>query len=132
MRFLSPSLATHQTKPCGSKGRSERKFRNLVSELLRLMVDKQLFEFVLAPEVEPTHNLSERQLRSPALARKATRTNKTDSGAHRQTRIVSVLESLRRCMKTFRIQSVVDQVVDSLKEAAGIFSKPRPPDLSMG
>ena len=130
--FCHPHWPTITSSLGEAKDESEQKFRNLVSELLRLMVDKQLFEFVLSPEVDPTNNLSERQLRSAALARKAARTNKTDTGSHRQTRIVSVLESLRRCMVTFTIQSVLDQVADSMKHATGIFSKPRPPELSMG
>jgi hypothetical protein len=40
-----------------------------------------LFVFVLDPQVEATNNLSERQLRNSALARKANRTSKTDTGS---------------------------------------------------
>jgi hypothetical protein len=79
----------------------ESDFRKLIAELMRLMMAEQLFHFVLDPRVEPTNNLSERQLRNSALARKAMRTNKTDTGATRQTRIVSVLESLRRSLPSF-------------------------------
>jgi transposase len=94
---------------------TETDFRNLVAELLRLMTAEQLFQFVLDPRVEPTNNISERQLRNSALARKANRTNKTDTGATRQSRIVSVLESLRRTLNSFTLKSVVDHIVESLQ-----------------
>ncbi|MCA9182864.1 MAG: transposase, partial [Planctomycetales bacterium] len=100
---------------------SETSFSNLIEELMRLVAAEQLFEFVLRPEVAPTNNLSERQLRSSALARKANRTNKTDTGARRQTRIVSVLESLRRSLPNFTIKSVIAQVANALHQAGGIF-----------
>ena len=61
-------------------------FRNLMEELMRLMMAEQLFEFVLNDAVDSTNNLSERQLRNSALARNANRTNKTDAGARRQTK----------------------------------------------
>jgi len=86
---ITPGLPEPQTA-------AESDFRKLVNELLRLMMAEQLFEFVLDSEVDSTNNLAERQLRNSALARKANRTSKTDTGAKRQTRIVSVLESLRR------------------------------------
>lgn len=101
-------------------------FRNLIAELMRLMMAEQLFHFVLDPRVEPTNNLSERQLRNSALARKANRTNKTDTGAKRQTRIISVLESLRRCLPRFTLKSVVDHVAESLR-GAGLIHGTGPP-----
>jgi hypothetical protein len=106
---------------------AEAEFRNLVNELMRLMMAEQLFEFVLDPQVEPTNNVSERQLRSSALARKANRTNKTDSGATRQTRIVSVLESLRRTLNSFTIQSVVNHVAAALHQRVRLFQATGPP-----
>jgi hypothetical protein len=107
---------------------AEADFRNLVNELMRLMVDEQLFKFVLDPQVEPTNNVSERQLRSSAMARKANRTNKTDSGATRQTRIVSVLESLRRTLTSFTIESVVEQVATALHQGMRLFPSTGPPN----
>lgn len=113
-----PAATPKLRKP---RDESEHSFRNLIEELMRLTIAEQLFEFVLAPEVEPTNNLSERQLRSSALARKANRTNKTDTGAKRQTRIVSVLESLRRSLPVFTIGSVLEQVADALGHSGSIF-----------
>ncbi len=100
---------------------SEWSFANLIDELMRLVEHEQLFQFVLNPEVDPTNNLSERQLRNSALARKAKRTNKTDTGAKRQTNIVSVLESLRRSLPKFTMATVMEQVANSLHKASGIF-----------
>jgi len=106
---------------------AETSFRNLVQEFMRLMVAEQLFEFVLNEAVESTNNLSERQLRSSTLARKSQRTNKTDTGARRQTNIVSVLESFRRTLENFSIRSVVTQVVDSLHFGTRMFQANAPP-----
>lgn len=118
-----PSITPGLPAPQSS---SEKDFRNLVEELMRLMTAEQLFPFVLDPQVDPTNNLSERQLRNSALARKANRTNKTDTGATRQSRIVSVLESLRRSLGSFTLKSVVAHIVQSL-HAASLFSGPGPP-----
>lgn len=106
----------------------EADFRNLVNELMRLMTAEQLFEFVVDPVVEPTNNTAERQLRNPALARKANRTNKTDQGAARQTSIVSVLESLRRTLGNFTIRHVVDRVITSFHQGIGLFHSTGPPE----
>jgi transposase len=95
-------------------------YRLLVNELMRLMLDKQLFTFVTAePAPQPngtsqpvagTNNESERTLRNPAEARKTGRTNKTLVGARRQTIIVSVLESLRLYLPQFTLGSVIEEI----------------------
>lgn len=120
-----PAATPRLPKP---RNESEGVFRNLIEELMRLVIAEQLFEFVLDPEVAATNNLSERQLRSSALARKANRTNKTDTGAIRQTHIVSVLESLRCSLTVFTIKTVVGQVANALHQAAGIFQTIGPTD----
>lgn len=117
---ITPGLPEPQTA-------SETDFRNLVNELLRLMVAEQLFVFVLDPQVEATNNLSERQLRNSALARKANRTSKTDTGSTRQTRIVSVLESLRRSLDDFTINTVVDRVANCMHRTISMFQPTGPP-----
>ena len=98
----------------------ENDHRLLVNELMRLMVNKQLFTFVTAePAVQPngvsqpvagTNNESERTLRNPAGAREAGRTSKTLVGARRQTIIVSVLESLRLYLPEFTLTSVMAEI----------------------
>lgn len=95
-------------------------YRLLVNEVMRLMLDQQLFTFVTAkPEAQPngqcepisgTNNEAERTLRNPAEARKTGRTNKTLVGARRQTIIVSVLESLRVYLKTYTLGSVMEEI----------------------
>ena len=79
----------------------QRDFSNLNEELTRLLLAGELFTFVLYEGVEPTNNVMERELRGPALDRKAGRTNKTATGARRRTVIVSVLESLRANLEQF-------------------------------
>ena len=98
----------------------ENDYRLLVNEVMRLMLDKQLFTFVTAkPVAQPngtsqpvagTNNEAERTLRTPAQARDTGRTNKTTVGARRQTIIVSVLESLRLYLTTFTLTSIVAEM----------------------
>lgn len=95
-------------------------YRLLVNELMRLMLQEQLFTFVTAAPVEQlqgattpvagTNNEAERTLRNPAAARSTGRTNKTPHGARRRTVIHSVLESLRVYLATFTLASVIDEV----------------------
>lgn len=98
----------------------ENDYRLLVNEVMRLMLDRQLFTFVTAPPttqpngasqpVAGTNNEAERTLRGPAEARKTGRTSKTLVGARRQTIIVSVLESLRVYLPTFTLASVTAEI----------------------
>jgi Transposase IS66 family len=53
-----------------------------------------LFVFVANPQVEPTNNRSERNLRREAEVRKGGRTSKTQSGAERRSIIMTVLATL--------------------------------------
>jgi hypothetical protein len=89
---------------------NEREFANLVNELGDLLIDEQLFTFVLEPKVEATNNQSERQLRGPALERKVGRTSKTPAGAQRRSVIMSILETLRANLPVFTFASVVQEV----------------------
>jgi hypothetical protein len=101
----------------------ERDFTNLVNELGRLVMAEELFTFVLLPDVEATNNSMERQLRNPALERKAGRTNKTATGAHRRTVIVSVLQSLRANLENFSLTTVLEEVGHWMKEGMSLFAK---------
>ena len=56
----------------------------LVNELFRLLGQDELFTFVLDPTVPSTNNISERELRKSATARKTGRTSKTIHGARRR------------------------------------------------
>jgi transposase len=98
----------------------ENDYRLLVNEVMRLMLDQQLFTFVTAePVTQPngvsqpvagTNNEAERTLRGAAEARKTGRTSKTLVGARRQTIIVSVLESLRLYLPKFTLNGVIDEI----------------------
>lgn len=101
----------------------ERDFCNLLNELMRVAGEEELFTFVLYPEIEPTNNRMERDLRGPALDRKAGRTNRTAAGAHRRSVIVSVLESLRANLKTFNLTSVLAEVGRWMKEGVSLFAR---------
>ena len=98
----------------------ENDYRLLVNEVMRLMLDHQLFSFVTTPAaVQPngqsetvsgTNNESERTLRTEAQARDTGRTNKTTTGARRQTIIVSVLESLRLYLPAFTLNDIIEEI----------------------
>ena len=108
-------------------------YRLLVNEVMRLMLDKQLFTFVTAESapqpngkcepVSGTNNEAERTLRNPAAARKTGRANKTLVGARRQTIIVSVLESLRVYLPTFTLGSVMKEINHWWQTGQSCFSK---------
>jgi transposase len=98
----------------------ENNYRLLCNEVMKLMLDQQLFTFVTAePSLTPngqsepvsgTNNEAERTLRDAATARKTGRTSKTLTGARRQTIIVSVLESLRLYLATFTLSSIIAEI----------------------
>jgi hypothetical protein len=99
---------------------SDNDYRQLVHEVMRLLLAEQLFTFVTAKAVEQpngatqtvggTNNEAERTLRNPAEARKTGRTSKTIRGARRQTIVTSVLESLRLYLTTWTLPNVIAEV----------------------
>ncbi len=111
----------------------ENDYRLLVNEVMKLMLDKQLFTFVTAESaaqpngssqpVAGTNNEAERTLRNPAQARKTGRTSKTLVGARRQTIIVSVLESLRLYLKKFTLSSVIEEINGWWQAGQSCFTK---------
>jgi transposase len=111
----------------------ENDYRLLVNEVMRLMLDKQLFTFVTAePATQPngtcqavagTNNEAERTLRNPAAARDTGRANKARAGARRQTILVSVLESLRVYLKTFTLANVIAEIERWWQAGESCFSK---------
>jgi len=108
----------------------ENDYRLLVNEVMRLMLDRELFQFVTAkPTTQPngmsqpvagTNNEAERTLRRSAEAGKTGRTNKTPTGARRQTIMVSVLESLRVYLKTFTLASVTAEIARGKRVAVAL------------
>jgi hypothetical protein len=108
-------------------------YRRLCNEVMRLMLEKQLFSFVTTAAVQKpngeiaavsgTNNEAERVLRSPAQARDTGRTNKTLPGGRRQTVIVSVFESLRQYLSTFTLSGVIAEVGQWLKTGRSCFAR---------
>ena len=110
----------------------ENDYRRLVNEVMRLMLAQELFPFVTTESVpqpngktQPvgaTNNEAERTLRSPAQARKTGRTNKSMSGARRQTIVTSVLESLRLYLPTFTLTSVIAEIQRWVEKGRSCFT----------
>ncbi len=120
---LAALCLKYGAKETADQSPPEREFTNLVKELADLLVAEQLFTFVLEPEVEATNNVTERQLRSPALERKAGRTSKTSLGAQRRSVIVSILETLRANLPTFTFASVVQEVRSWMENGVSLLDK---------
>ena len=81
-----------------------------------------LFVFVANPKVEPTNNISERNVRREAEIRKGARTSKTTMGAKRRSTIVTVLASLQTRI-TFTLANVLTEVEQWCKSGISIFVK---------
>jgi hypothetical protein len=97
----------------------DEKFVRLQNELVDHA--EKLFVFVLHPEVEATNNRSERQARAEAMARKATRTSKTETGARRRGVIMSVLASLSKRMEHFKLESVLVEINGWIETGQSVF-----------
>jgi hypothetical protein len=115
---------------------AEKDFVNLVEEIVRLTGDEELFTFVIHPDVDPTNNASERQLRGAARDRETCRGSKTVHGGRRRTVVVSVLDSLRVHLPQFTLRSVLQELsrwaetgVSRFQELSASLSLP-PPDPS--
>ena len=99
----------------------DAKFVRLQNELVDHT--EKLFVFVLHPEVEATNNRSERQARSEAMARKTSRTSKTESGAKRRGVIMSVLASLSKRLEHFTLGSVLSEINHWLETGQSVFQE---------
>jgi hypothetical protein len=97
------------------------KFVRLQNELVNHA--QNLFVFVLHPEVEATNNRSERQARSEAMARKAARTSKSESGAKRRGVIMSVLASLSKRLEHFTLGSVLAEINRWVEMGRSVFQE---------
>lgn len=116
LELCAPAWAAELPKTTGPAD----DYRLLVKELMRLMLEQQLFTFVTAAAVTTpsgvttpvsgTNNEAERTLRDPAQARDTGRTTKTPRGARRRTVNVSVLQSLRQQLSTFTLSTLIAEV----------------------
>ncbi|APZ90510.1 IS66 family transposase [Fuerstiella marisgermanici] len=98
-------------------------FDNLVSELIRLMTEEELFCFVTSPAAPATNNEAERSLRGAAMDRRTGRTSKTSKGARRRSILTSVLESLNLHLKTPTLSSVVAEVMTWQQDGFSLFDR---------
>ena len=99
----------------------DAKFVRLQNELVDHT--EKLFVFVLHTEVEATNNRSERAARSEAMARKAARTSKTESGAKRRGVIMSVLASLSKRLEHFTLGAVLSEINHWLETGQSVFQE---------
>lgn len=86
----------------------EQSFIRLQQELMKGI--GALFVFVANPQVEPTNNRSERNLRQEAEVRKGGRTSKTQTGAQRRSVIMSVLATLNTRFETFTLDILLTEL----------------------
>ena len=86
----------------------EQTLIRLQNELVRGI--DALFVFVAHPEVEPTHNRSERNVRREAEVRKGGRTSKSESGAKRRGIMMTVLATLDTRFEQFTLDHLVDEM----------------------
>jgi hypothetical protein len=99
----------------------ERDFVNLQKALMRMRGEREVFTFVLVPEVEPTNNRSERTFRFTARMRHANQTSKSQWGAQRRSILTSVLLSLRQHLRDFTLKAVVQEVTRWRKVGESLF-----------
>lgn len=88
----------------------ENDYRRLCNEIMRLMLQEELFSFVTEAEACGNNNAAERELRESATARKTGRTSKTPAGAKRRSVISSVLQSIGKQLGTFTLSAVIAEV----------------------
>ena len=113
-RFTDDSIPQTET---------EKDFRNLVHEIVRLQDDDELFTFVKFPEATGTNNSGEQGLRQSAQDRKTCRTSKTLKGARRRTVLVSVFESLRLHVEDFTLDGILGETTSWLKTGQSLFDE---------
>lgn len=82
-----------------------------------------LFVFVEHPEVEPTNNISERNVRREAEIRKGARTSKSQRGAKRRGTIVTVFASLATRIPKFTLASVLEEIDRWLDAGSSLFQQ---------
>lgn len=82
-----------------------------------------LFVFVEHPQVEPTNNRSERNVRCEAEIRKGGRTSKSKGGAKRRSIIMTVLMSLRTRFTKFTLNTLLTEVKQWTEQGVSIFER---------
>ncbi|WP_197442870.1 IS66 family transposase [Lignipirellula cremea] len=106
-----------------SGGEIENDYRRLCDEIMRLMLNQELFLFVTEPAADGNNNAAERQLRDDATARKTCRTSKTPRGAKRRSVISSVLQSIGKQLDRFTLEAVIAEAARWLEEGESCFAR---------
>jgi len=83
---------------------------------------EKLFVFVEHPEVEPTNNRSERNVRKESETRKGGRTSKTAGGAKRRSIIMTVLGSLQTRLEKFTLGHLLEEVFRWVPSGRSLFT----------
>jgi hypothetical protein len=107
----------------------EAKMIHLQKQLLEKR--SNMFVFVTNTDVEPTNNISERQARPEAAARKLGRTSKTSKGAKRRGIIMTVFGTLKKRLAEFTLPSLTKVVTQSLAMGIALFNL-RPEKIQPG
>ncbi|MEM8809687.1 MAG: hypothetical protein AAGF01_26995, partial [Cyanobacteria bacterium P01_G01_bin.38] len=97
----------------------QQTFIRLQNELLNGL--DVLFVFVVHPQVESTHNRSERNVRREAEVRKGGRTSKTDHGANRRGIIMTVLATLNTRFEHFTLEGLLAEVARWMDTGISLF-----------
>lgn len=96
---------------------TEKKYRHLtVGKFVRNLYVRDienLFRFVLDPEVDPTNNISERELRALVIMRKITFGSGSRRGANATAMLMSVVQTLR-----FNKQNVLEGLLEIVNNPA--------------
>ena len=97
----------------------QQTFIRLQNELINGL--ESLFIFVVHPDVEPTNNRSERNIRREAEVRKGGRTSKTPEGAKRRGIIMTVLATLNTRFEHFTLNSLLTEINRWIETGQSLF-----------
>lgn len=75
---------------------------------------ENLFRFVTDPEIDPTNNISERELRALVIIRKISNGSRSPRGANATAMLLSIIQTLR-----FNKQNVLEGLQNILKNPSG-------------
>jgi len=120
-KVITPAFAKKQDPPIEPTVDHLATFINLQRELANNL--EKLFVFVEHPQVDPTNNLSERNVRREAEIRKASRCSKSKKGAKRRGIIVTVLASLQTRIDKFTLTNVLLEIESWTKNGGSRFEQ---------
>lgn len=120
-KMITPKFAEKQDPPINPTVDHLATFIHLQRELAGNL--EKLFVFVEHPQVDPTNNLSERNVRREAEIRKASRCSKSEKGAKRRGIIVTVLASLQTRIGKFTLTNVLSEIEAWIKNGGSRFEQ---------